>query len=327
MWNACRKIIENRQKIIEFDIDISKAFQNYVLKLGGVSPKNVWYDTIDNICFGEDITFGTDPGDFCFFSRKEDFINDSYWGDAKIQTTLGIPLGNERIITSEYILSYRQDWEKYKNKTILIVAAGPSTLDTKWDSISIDYDYLWTCNKFYLNNRVMNKKIDLAMLGPEVNLFDPSFVSKIKEDSTTCLFEGGVTPYRRHSEIDKFVDAHPGQAGYVHTRFFSKLGVGARLLPLAFFLGAKNIYFVGIDGHPVELKHAFEGNNKKHHGAPLVKNSYNIYRRQFTILWDYLLSLNSDTVYYNLGENFDYNQSRDITLDYFPLPKDISNRL
>jgi hypothetical protein len=328
MWNACEKIIENRKKIVDFDVERAKAFQDYVFTLGGINPKTIWYDTIEKVCFGEDTTFRINPNDFCFFARKEDFINDSYWGDIKIQEPLGIPLGNERIVTSEYIMSYREDWKKYTNKTILIVAAGPSTLDTHWDSIGIEYDYLWTCNKFFFNDRVMSKQIDLAVLGPEVNLFDPSLIKKIKSDSTLCLFEGGVTPYRSHAELDQFVKLHPGRVGYVHTRFFSKLGAGARLLPLAFFLGAKNIYFVGIDGHPVELKHAFEGDGKKHQGAPLVRNSYNIYRRQFTLLWDYLISLNARAAtYYNLGEGFQYNQSRDMTLDHFPLPKDIAASL
>ena len=120
-----------------------------------------------------------------------------------------------------------------------------------------------------------------------------------------------------------------GQVGYTHLRFFSKLGVGVRLLPLAFFLGAKNVYFVGVDGHPVEERHAFEGENKKHIGAPLVTDSYNIYRRQFVLLWDYLLHLNTlnQTSYYNLGEMFDYNQSRDISKELFPLPDEIIQQI
>ena len=37
------------------------------------------------------------------------------------------------------------DVSKYKNKKILIVGGGQSTLDTKWENL--DYDYLWTCKE------------------------------------------------------------------------------------------------------------------------------------------------------------------------------------
>ena len=53
--------------------------------------------------------------------------------------------------------------EDFGGKTILILGGGTSTLDRKWENL--DYDYLWTCNSFYMEERLLNKKVDLFMLG------------------------------------------------------------------------------------------------------------------------------------------------------------------
>ena len=56
--------------------------------------------------------------------------------------------------------------KKFKDKTILVLGAGNSTLDVKWENL--DYDYLWTCNQFFLLDRIDNVKVDLVTLGYNV---------------------------------------------------------------------------------------------------------------------------------------------------------------
>ena len=131
MWNGCVKILGNGEKLPIFGDLHSKPFYDYVMSLGGQSVQNVWYDTECGVCFGEDKTFHNSPGDFAFFSPQGQFINDRMWGDFRLQNTLGIPIGNQRIVRDEYIHSYHPTFEKYKGKTILIVGAGPSTLDVE----------------------------------------------------------------------------------------------------------------------------------------------------------------------------------------------------
>jgi len=309
MWNQCIKILENGEKLPSFKDEYAVCFHNYILSLAGQGVQNVWYDSVEKICFSEDTTFHINPSDFAFFSTSENFINDRTWGDFRLQSTLGIPLGLERKITSEYIISASPHLEKYINKNIMLVGAGPSTVETCWENVE-GIDHIWTCNNFFLNRKMLDQKVDLAFVGPEVDITNPVFLEKILQDKTFCVFEGGVTPYRPHKDIQELYEKTDGRVGYIHLRFFSKLGAGARLIPAALFLGAKNIHL-----------HAFEGENKAHHGAPLVNNSYNIYRRQFVLMWDYLLKLgNSRGVsFHNLGEKFEHNQSRDISLERFPL--------
>ena len=77
--------------------------------------------------------------------------------------------------------------KKFKDKTILVLGAGNSTLDGKWENL--DYDYLWTCNQFFLLDRIDNVKVDLVTLGYNVNLYDKKLHKKLTEDSPLTLIE------------------------------------------------------------------------------------------------------------------------------------------
>ena len=53
------------------------------------------------------------------------------------------------------------NFDKYTDKSILIIGGGTSTLDVKWENL--DYDYVWTCNDFYLEPRVLSQNIDFKV--------------------------------------------------------------------------------------------------------------------------------------------------------------------
>ena len=79
------------------------------------------------------------------------------------------------------------DVSKYKNKKILIVGGGQSTLDTKWENL--DYDYLWTCNDFYKEERVLSQDIDLYALAFTTKLRDFPLIKKLRKSDTTVIYE------------------------------------------------------------------------------------------------------------------------------------------
>ena len=66
---------------------------------------------------------------------------------------------------------------KYKDKNILILGGGQSTLDTKWENLP--YDYLWTCNDFYLEPRVLNQEIDFYLLAFTTPLKEEKLVKNV----------------------------------------------------------------------------------------------------------------------------------------------------
>ena len=58
-------------------------------------------------------------------------------------------------------------------KKILVLGGGTSTIDVKWENL--DYDYLWTCNDFFLSDRINKAKVDLVTLAYNTNLYDKKF--------------------------------------------------------------------------------------------------------------------------------------------------------
>jgi len=291
------------------------AAQKYINMIG-CSPKlKVWYDLKDDICFGAEQDFYKNPAEFSFFTTVENFLNSQknpIWGKQALLEKLGKTLGMETVETSEYIIPSNV-YEKFRDKHILIVGAGPSTNDVQWEDMRIDYDDIWTCNNFHYNNKFDDKKVSLATIGPNIDLADENLLAKIREDNTLCMFEGGVSPFRVEEELSKFKIQH-SNVSYFHLRYFSKIGTAARLVALATLLGARKVSFVGVDGHPIGNVHSFEGDDKVHNGAPLIKNSFNIFRRQYVLFWDYLLNeINNGTEYVNLGEGHAANLSTDIS--------------
>ena len=54
--------------------------------------------------------------------------------------------------------------------TLSEVIEGTSTIDVKWENL--DYDYLWTCNDFFLSDRINKAKVDLVTVAYNTNLYD-----------------------------------------------------------------------------------------------------------------------------------------------------------
>ena len=202
----------------------------------------------------------------------------------------------------------------------MLVGAGPTASEVNWEKMDLDYDYIWTCNNFHKNEKLSSLPVDMALLGPTVDLRTPPLLKKIREDKTFCLFEGGCSPFRTGPELLEFKNTFPEKVSYFHLRYFSKIGTMPRLLCLASLLGAAKIYFVGIDGYPGKrgnkYEHAFEGEKKNHEGRVF---SYDLHRRQYVLLWEYLLGLNTGTKYQNLGEGHPSNLSTGMTQKHFSL--------
>ena len=63
--------------------------------------------------------------------------------------------------------------KKYTNRDILIIGGGTSTLDVKWEKLIKPDTFVWTCNDFYLNDRVTAYDIDLFQLAYTGTFHDP----------------------------------------------------------------------------------------------------------------------------------------------------------
>ena len=84
------------------------------------------------------------------------------------------PFCNNLKVNTEIAYTDIEELKKYKDSKILIVGGGPSTNEVNWQNL--DYDYIWSLNHFYLNEKLNDKKVDLACIGGAVDLQNEIFI-------------------------------------------------------------------------------------------------------------------------------------------------------
>ena len=244
------------------------------------------------------------------------------------------PFTDNIINNSEIVYNHIEDFNKFKDSKILIVGGGPSTKEIEW--YNLDYDYLFSLNNFFLNPQFEHLKVDLTAVGCEVDLQSNEFLSYINKYNPILMFEHHNKWLGQRDYFEALYNSYP-KISCFQTRAYGKLGGAIRLLILALYLKAKEIYIIGSDGCPgLSVKdkkfktpiHSFEKNKTNLPWRIDESNAYEIYYHQHKVLWDYLVNeLNFNTKIYNLGENCEFNFSSIWSKQYFPLPEKIKNKL
>ena len=313
-----------------FDYTISDGI---IYKDTSLIGQNAWFENLDKVtnivggmqqvdcndCYGITQIGKGDalflyPGEFerrCLKAMKETF--------PRFSTDL---VGN-----SEVVFQNHKRYDDYVGKKLLIIGGGPSTSEVSWENL--DYDYIWSCNHFYLNPKLKDRKVDLTFIGQEVKLDDKHFINYIEKYPDIILaFELAGKWMFPHNRTPGIPAAPMENHVCAMTKFYGVLGAGLRQLIFALFLGFKEIYFVGLDGLPgVNTPHAFQ-KGKVGSGAPHVPGAFERYRLHYTHYWNYVLNqLQPDVKFYNLGEYSEHNMSKEISLQRFPLSDDIKKTI
>lgn len=296
-WNNC--VLLNSSLVKKYNIEL--LYKNYITQY---NPKyNIWYDLNQKTIFGLDSTFFSN---YYFTNSFESCANKHY--NKKIKK-FNLDLNLYKNEENYYYTNI--DIEQFKNKSVTIIGGGPSTDQKKWYNIKTDQ--YWSCNHFYLNPLLKNKKIDLIFLGHEVDLTTNNKLlhNYLIQNNSICLFED-----IRENEIN-FSNIRKNPIIYMYNKYRSKLGTLPRMICLAIILGFKDIYFIGMDGLSPNNKasHSFEKNK-----PPKGKFGYNLFRQQYVCFWDYILNYWKPNVnFYNLGESVLENLSTSISKTEFPL--------
>jgi len=322
-WNNSTLVFDqDREDYTEdFDQKMMPAFMRYTNHIQKHPEKNVWYDNEDGVCYGVEQTwFNSSSRNSYFISDRDNFINNNRWNiDYLLQYYDGF-VKDSPIMNKEIIYSNHKMVESFKDSKILIVGGGPSTLTVNWRPE--DYDFVWSCNHFYLNEKLKDTKVSLATVVTEVDLSEANteFYKYIKDNNTLICFEDRFTDNQKEN-FDTFFNTHAENAMFSHTRYRGKIGSVPRLLCMATLFGAKQVDVVGMDGMSRQEKvgdetsHSFE-TNKKRKGTC----NYNLYLRHHNVLWDYLLNdIGKNTKFQNLGEGHPINMTTDISRQLFPL--------
>ncbi len=235
---------------------------------------------------------------------------------------LTFPYLDDLYVDGEICYSQLDFLDQFKGKKVLLLAGGPSTNDVKWENL--DYDYIVTLNHFFMNERLKNKKVALAVVGGEVDLQSEDFLSYVTEHNPYLFFEVHSRWDNEREYLKKLYDEYT-LMGCFHTRFYGKLGGGQRLLLFMLYLKPDTLYFAGLDGPKpmIEQNHAFEGRKDTlPHGIDRNNADY-VFSEEYEVFWMYVNILSHlnyfNTKLYNLGEGFDYNMSSKYSEKYFPL--------
>jgi hypothetical protein len=170
--------------------------------------------------------------------------------------------------------------------SVLIIGGGPSAKN-------IDYSAykdipVWSMNNYYLNPLFDQfSNIQAACFLDEVDIFNNDKLWEYVNDRDTIVFQE-ITDFG--PERLNYVKNTAHYSTYFHTRYRSKLGVGARMLVTAILLGIKNIYFCGFDGYDASStdNHSFESG--KDLPGWLKKTGPHVQDQQYVMFWDYILN-------------------------------------
>tara|TARA_Y100000310_G_C20639824_1_gene793281 strand:+ start:448 stop:1509 length:1062 start_codon:yes stop_codon:yes gene_type:complete len=340
----CLLVYSDGELLSEVDEKVKDAVEEYrsnILLGDYYKCKNIWLDTKDGTLFS-DAQFvmprnaGKDQNFFCPPGRKSfNMTLKKYWLPAS---------SNEKIFQHRklyhdknfdcFVSGLNDDtMTKFVDKKIMIVCGGPSTNEVDWQNL--EYDYLWTCNEFYKNEKLKNERVDFATLAPIVDLENEELKSKTRRDGTIISFPLIASYIHDNIPLDsviKFAYEFPSQSCHWYTRYSSVIGTGVRMIAMAILCQAKEIYFVGVDGRSkVEsdgnLLHVFDGDKP-------VPNWYNQYGdrfqvRQNLIFWDYVSQLKQkyDFNIYNLGEGQEYNSLTSVSKVLYPLNDEVKKKI
>ena len=203
---------------------------------------------------------------------------------------------SDKLVSTENIVYQKlRHFDNYPGKTLMLVGGGPSA-SSGWEDKK--YDFIWTMNHFYKNPIFNDKKVDLAMMMAEPDTYDSALAS-IRERGTCIGFE----------VHDKWANTNPIKYKNnfcMHTRFYGRIGIGARMKIFAAQLGFAKVYFTGFDGPKAifEGNHFFEPGKKTlpsvFSGMNLDQVSYH-WKIQYDHLWRHIREINTDIEFVNIG--------------------------
>jgi len=208
------------------------------------------------------------------------------------------------VTNNKIVYSDLEHFKEYKDSTILIVGGGPSANKVDYDKI--ERDFVWSCNHFYLNHKLKNMKVDLAMLMSEPDLASKEFLE----------YREKYRPYLGFEIHDRWLDYEFDDYDkyfVMHPNFYGRIGIGARMLVFAAALGCNNVKFVGFDGpeHQLRGDHAFEPGKTT---LPSVCNgkSYeqiiSMHKEQYDFLWSYIKNNFPNSNFFNIGFRSIYHE-------------------
>jgi hypothetical protein len=289
--------------------------------------QNDWLDLEKNIKFSLNNNWTNSSSRESFFiSSKQDFLYNNRWNLNYVLQYYGEILGKEVVSNQEIVYKDLPELEKFKGSKVLIVGGGPTANQTNWNSQ--DYDYVFSCNHFYLNEKLNSTDVALATFTTETDFSEANteLHRYLENNSTIVCFEDRFQPNEREY-FQLINNKFPGRAMFAHTRYRGKIGAVPRLVCIASLLGCREIHVVGLDGLAKGNKIGDSAEHSFQKGKIVQGTAdYDLYRRHYVAFWDYILNdIGKNIRFQNLGEGHKNNMTTDISIQTFPLERKMNN--
>ena len=180
--------------------------------------QNDWLDLEKNIKFSLNNNWTNSSSRESFFiSSKQDFLYNNRWNLNYVLQYYGEILGKEVVSNQEIVYKDLPELEKFKGSKVLIVGGGPTANQTNWNSQ--DYDYVFSCNHFYLNEKLNSTDVALATFTTETDFSEANteLHRYLENNSTIVCFEDRFQPNEReYFQLinNKFVLYHEANEGW-----------------------------------------------------------------------------------------------------------------
>ena len=230
--------------------------------------------------YRKDINLG---GWFSFNSTKQ--VWKSNFAEKMLKHFFDIELIEKRFrgftINEEILLTKNIKFSGINNKNVLVVGGGPSA-NSLTEEILSQYDYIFSCNHFFKNPVLQNYKVDVCLIGDEVDLQSKQFNNYIEKFQPTIGFEHSGK--RSNYQLLNFAKRYKKCFVYL-TRYFSRLGYVPRAIVMAALASPNRIDYIGLDGFKKgAYVHSFEPNK-----SPPPFNEAEMFKAQMRIFLKYLL--------------------------------------
>lgn len=229
--------------------------------------------------------------------------------------------------------------DKVIGKKVLVVGGGPTSALYDWSNI--EYDSIWTLNSFYQNSDYLEIPFDLIHIGALINPNDKALQNYLSSvgSNTQIYYELAFYTQPRWERLfsSNILERFNDRSNFYVTEYRGRIGGAPRLVLLAAYMGASEVYFTGIDGYTKDNKrlHAFWKGavdkvrtdipaQAKEHGGD-ASHTYKESAEDFKGYLDLLnyITETSGTKFYNLGEGHEANMIGDLYRSKLPLPKDL----
>tara|TARA_Y100000592_G_C5479595_1_gene324481 strand:+ start:5003 stop:5854 length:852 start_codon:yes stop_codon:yes gene_type:complete len=273
--------------------------------------KDLWIDLHKREAFSSKYYKDIDGKKFNFLDKSSTFLNGQYgisWYKNfynRMSREISKFHYNNQVI-------YKKHNNKLRGKKVLILGAGPSSMEVEWQG---QYDYIITSNNYYKKFKATPYMITFT---PYINLFDQELNEFLL--SNDC-FIGLETEFLKPHEIRMVSEFHKVFEKRIvtyQTRYCSAIGVSTRQAVLAVLLGASEVHLCGLDLFKNEqsINHCFEDTKS----LPNWRKKFGIdfQDRQVIAFWFYINQIaklhNCKVI--NISENSDHNCMSFITREY-----------